>query len=435
VDSEIRQHLGLRLVYEHDSRLYAQYPPGWPLLLALFASVGLLSFAPAALGALSATLCYLLVSERHGRWSGVAAAVLLASQQWFLEHHQGFQSHALTMVLALAAAWLWIRGLSAPRRWGDVQAGLAGLCAGLAVTARPLTGLSLLIGLAAWCLLAEGMPAPTRRRAMVWLGAGAIGPLLLLLAYQNVTTGSPFVPGYTRVHGDLHALGFGLRGFAGLLTWQFTPADALVTLFTRASDFIRHAVGPGLLVPVLALAALAGARPSWRTIVPFLSLPVLHFFYFYGMLRFYIELLPFVVIVWVVMVRGLFRDHARVTVALVLAAIAGNVLFAPAWRFGDMRRADPRSIPVVRQLADRAVRERLLVLLDTAGANPGNRDPFYTLMGTMRDTRPIVLDYFGPADTLLIRRWPDRTPVLVTFDPRRGASVADLPLRPSAARR
>jgi hypothetical protein len=107
--------------------------------------------------------------------------------------------------------------------------------------------------------------------------------------------------GYGAVHGSLHDLGFGERGFVvpdATGRWvkelfDFTPARALSNLFTIASELSAIVLPAFLLVPLILIGYRIGYPARWKTVIGFLVLPALYFFYFYPHIRFYIELLPF----------------------------------------------------------------------------------------------------------------------------------------------
>jgi hypothetical protein len=422
-DQETLQHLHLGFTFVHDGRLYGQFAPGWPAVIALASAVGLFSYVSAILGALSVLLCFLIAEALLDWRSGLACALLLLTQPWFVVWHEGFMPHPLTITLSLLSAWLLIRVQRLPTR-RNLLLLLAGLSAGCATAARPLTGACLFASLALWCWLADATRPGRRILDTLYLGAGATVPVFLTLLYNARATGNPLVFGYSYLHGSLNSLGFGIRGFIGR-PHPFTPVDALHAFAIRLNDFLQYAIGFALLLPTLAMALASGRRPKWRSLVPLLTLPVAYFFYFYSVNRFYLEVLPFAIIGWLVLVTGMGLSRLG-SLALVLLACLGNVL-VPGRR--PFRLTEPSVSRAVDRLADRATRERLLVLVDTVGAPRRTLGlAFFGLAGVERDARPFVL-YSSGDDSMFIRRFRDRTPLWVTLVQPDVPAIRETPAR------
>ena len=412
--------------FTHDGRMYAQYPPGWPFAIAMANAAGLSSInLSIGVGALSIVLCYLVAREWLGWKNALACALLLITQTWYLDDNPSLMSNALTLLLALSCVLFVLRGRRSAQRQTLLFA-LAGLAAGWAVAARPLTGLAIVTGVLLWTWFATPSSFGQRMREAIPFCAGVVPPVLLLLAYNARTTGSPFVLGYTAVHGSLHSLGFGLRGFSGSggAQFQFTPAVAVDQFATRFSDLAKHTVAMGLLVSVIATSVTDGWRPRWRVLLPFLPLPAGYFLYFFSMPRFYLELLPFLIIGWVALVARVMKGRSRALWAMVLVAAFANVFVAPHRDFHDVTKPMAGALSAVEQ---RGEEERLLVLLDPS-TRRGNLNSFFALSGLPSDRRPFVL-YGTERDTALMNRFPDRTPLAVRW------MGAELPPEVRAVRR
>ena len=119
----------------------------------------------------------------------------------------GHQATAFLLLASLAA----VGKSEGSRAWPL----LAGACASYAAVVEIQTGpVSAILGLA---LLGRVVAKQVRPTAIVWFALGALGPVLLLLAYNVAAFGSPFEMGYfhedlnefRQVHSDDNPLGLG----------------------------------------------------------------------------------------------------------------------------------------------------------------------------------------------------------------------------------
>ena len=163
----------------------------------------------------------------------------------FLYYARSFFGHAWAASL-LFLAWdaLSGDGASAPARRSVLAAGLAGILAGWAAISE-YTVAPVALALAARA--AAPSPGGSRAGRLLAFVAGAAIPLGLLLAYQAVCFGSPFVPSYAREAYPAYAelahrrfLGFGPPNARVALDYLFHPARGIL-LF---SPFFLWA-GPG----------------------------------------------------------------------------------------------------------------------------------------------------------------------------------------------
>src|SRR3954454_5286084 len=171
-------------VLDIQGHRFAKYPPGYPLLLAPGAALGLEWLVNPILGAASLALILALGWRYYGFWVGLGAALLGALSPFFLEFAGSFMSHAATLCVVLAATWCYADAL-ATRRW--TMAALAGALFGLAFLGRPVTAIG--VGLpfalyAAWLALRGRC-----RRFSLPLALGAAPWALLLVFYNWVQTG------------------------------------------------------------------------------------------------------------------------------------------------------------------------------------------------------------------------------------------------------
>ncbi|MEQ1896941.1 MAG: hypothetical protein ABL971_06060 [Vicinamibacterales bacterium] len=434
-DPALQDFFTERHLIDRPGQLATLYPPGWPMVLALFDAAGLGSQWGLFVGSLTLLCTYRIGVLLHEHRVAVLAVVLLASSQWFLDMHASYMSHGATMMFAAGGT---LAMLEADRRAGGQQAALwaaAGALLSFAVAARPLTGAALGAGLVLWIWLPSNVPFSRRVRSGLWLVVGALPGLAGLLYYNAATTGAPLLFGYEAVYGSMQSLGFGPRGwlvYNEALTRvpvlstgvDFTPQLAA----TRFSMVLADAAMTWLplfgLAPLLLAARHVGVRWQSRAWLPLLLLPAVYFFYFFKELRFWVEALPYfsLGIAWL-FIRILDRAPAlgRQLVAISLLGQAALVVTGDGllpfanrpWRGYMPATAAPVDFEAIEGL--RARHGKLLIFAKEVG--PGFaplRDRLMVYNGDGESGDVLVARDLGDRNAELMRRHPDRTPFLFT---------------------
>jgi hypothetical protein len=253
---------------------------------------------------------------------------------------------------------------------------------------------------------------------IVALALGGALPAAALLVYNDVTNGSPFLFGYTAVHGSLHDLGFGLRGFVlpdDQGRWvrdvfEFTPRRAVLHLLLVTAELANQLLPVFLLTPLLVLSVYQqGGAVRWGTAAIFLLLPVVQFFYFYGHARFYLELFPFVFVAIAGMIAEVGRRHRPLAWTMLAAILAMQVVVTSA----DVRERVVERPGSLRFAAFAAIegarREMGKVLVFATGEGPLNWGAWFNI-----DTFPgdvIVARDLGEQNARLAARFPDHVPL------------------------
>jgi hypothetical protein len=324
----------LPLSFVADGRLHGQYPVGWPALLAIADAAGLRSWAGALLGATAVVVTYAIGRRLMPQWGAALAAGLLAVNGMFLDIGGTYFAHVPTAACLLLGALFLLRAEERRGVARDAEFVAAGLALGVATAIRPLTGVAVGASVILWCLLRGRLRGRTGARMLAIMTLGAAAPISAILYYNAATTGDALLFGYTKAHGALLSLGFGLRGQVvydslGMrrpLVAAFTPAIAVRNFVMVGTTFVG-ALLPGVsaAIPlVVARRAFAGRHVA-LTAASFLVLPLLHFFVFYPDVRYYTELLPFAAlgISWLLLrLRTERPAMASALVAFVLAASA-----------------------------------------------------------------------------------------------------------------
>jgi hypothetical protein len=310
-----------------DQRLAVIFPPGYPALLALGVVVGV----PLAVGPLLAIAIVIAthaLTRRVFESEAIAlSAALLSALSAVLRYHTAdTMSHGLSALLLCSTLIFALAG-------GTRGAGLAGLCAGLLLATRPVSGI---VGIAAALFALRGSP----RRAWPFL-PGLVPGAALLTGYQWLATGSPLTSAqrayYALADGPPGCFRYGFGSGVGCLVEHgdfvrgrlasgFGAWEALGTTARRLYWHLSDAANLELVWLLVPLAMIWGFRQRavrllGLTLVLLVALYAPFYFdgsYPGGGARFYADGLPL--------------EHALI--AFALHRVGGARFAAPAALFG-----------------------------------------------------------------------------------------------------
>jgi hypothetical protein len=213
-----------QFLLQHDGRWFSQYPPGHPLILAAGLRVGLAWLVNPLAAAATVLLVYGAARRLLGENGGKLAALLFALSPFVLLMSGSYMNHVTALFFLTLALYASVRAQDGAdgTRWVV----LVGMAVGAAATIRPLEAVAWCIVLGAWIAHRQGW-----RRGLMYGGACALA-VSPLLAYNTLTTGSPFRFAYTLLWGRGHGLGFHPDPWGE----PFTPA---MSLANTAIDFQR----------------------------------------------------------------------------------------------------------------------------------------------------------------------------------------------------
>jgi hypothetical protein len=268
LDSVPELFSALHLV-ERDGRVFSQFPPGGPAVLALGVLVGATWLAVPLCGAL-AVWCFAaftrgVEAERPG--VSFLASVLFAFAPFML-FMSGSQMNHVPTLLGVCGALLALERVTAPevppsrRSWYALACGL-GL--GFAATVRPVDAAAFALPIAAWLV----WRAVRERRNVAPLLASGVGvgvPVALMLWFNLRTTGAPLLFGYEALWGKGHELGF----HAAPWGVAHTPARGLelVSLyFLRLQTYLFETPVPSLVGITVALLLVGQLRRMDRVLL------------------------------------------------------------------------------------------------------------------------------------------------------------------------
>ncbi len=298
LDSAPELFSALHLV-ERDGRVFSQFPPGGPAVLALGVLLGAAWVAVPLCGAL-AVWCFSgftrgVEPDRPG--VSLLASLLFAFAPYMVFMSGSQMNHVPTLLGVCAAFFALERasapGASPPRRSSYALA--CGLALGFAATVRPVDAVAFAMPIALWLV----WRAARDRREIAPLIASGIGvaiPVAWMLWFNARTTGAPLLFGYEALWGKGHELGF----HAAPWGVAHTPARGLelVSLyFLRMQTYLFETPVPSLVAAIGALLLVPALRRLDGVLLAGSAmLVVLYFAYwhdgFYLGPRFYVCLLP-----------------------------------------------------------------------------------------------------------------------------------------------
>ncbi|HKK08837.1 MAG TPA: glycosyltransferase family 39 protein [Gemmatimonadota bacterium] len=258
------------------ARWYSEYPPGHPALLAL----GLVARAPWLVPVLlslgSAMALYGFVRRVYDATTARVTAVLLVLCPFYWFMGASFMNHVSMLFSAASFLWLFAMWEDSGRVW---PVALAGVALGLGVLVRPLTALAI-----AGAFGAFGLISAARRHRPAHLAVGATAFLALALlypAYNAATTGNPWLPGYLKLWGSSHGLGFHATPWGQVHTPLLGLRNELTDLQLLNLNLFEWPL-PALW-PIGAGLLLGWLERRWdrRLVLAFLAIPIAYFFYWH----------------------------------------------------------------------------------------------------------------------------------------------------------
>jgi hypothetical protein len=325
-------------------KVYSQFPPGGPALLALGVLAGRTWIVGPLCGAISVLAfgSFVRIAEPNRRIA-VAAAALFALAPFTMFMAGSHMNHvtALTCILIGAAALVHATAdppsktgtdsspalrtparTPARTRW---LAFLSGLGFGSAATIRPVDALAFAAPAALWYLW-RALRNPHRWPDAIAALAGVALPMSAMFYVNAHTTGAPLLFGYQVLWGPNHDLGFHPAPWGE----PHTPGRGLELInlyFIRLQDYLFETPFPALLPAIGALAMTRRVRPADRYMLASCALlSALYFAYwadgnFLGP-RFVYALGPALAL-WTVRFPSIVRDRVRA----VLRATAATFVF------------------------------------------------------------------------------------------------------------
>jgi len=295
-------------------RWYSQYPPGHPGALALGVWIGAPWLVPLVLSLCTAWLIVSTTRRLFGESTARVTLLLLLLAPFFWFMGSSYMNHVSALFFVSLFFWAFVRwaepaepdagrapssmsspdepiepgrpaaiqleeGDAAERRTDSLAwLLLAGVALGGAFLSRPLTAVA--IGAA---IAIPALRIASRR----WLAAGVAGAAgfavlaSLYFVYNAMTTGDPLTPGYLKLWGEGHGLGFHATPWGDVHTPLTGLRNELVDVGLLESFLLEWPI-PALL-PLGLLLAAGWSRRRWegRMLGAFFAIPAAYFFYWH----------------------------------------------------------------------------------------------------------------------------------------------------------
>jgi hypothetical protein len=252
VDAE-RAFFSILHVVDIGDRVYSQFPPGWPAMLAIASLFRAEWLAGPLCGAVAVFVFARLLRSVVGSTSPLTVtlgALTFGLAPFSVAQFASHMSHGPAVMWLLLA----MLGLSRVAREAETSRWLAlatGVAAGCAFAVRPLDAVAFLAPAAMWLLWRSRLGA--RERAVAALAAvGLALPIALVMWVNLETTGHATQFGYSALWGSAHGLGFHDAPWGDAHTPQ-RGVELLSLYMTRLNSYLFESPFPSLLPAIVAL--------------------------------------------------------------------------------------------------------------------------------------------------------------------------------------
>ena len=287
----------------NNVKWYSQYPPGHSLLLMLGLFFGVPWLIGPFLGTLSLFVFYLFIKNIYSdqRMTYLGATLLFLSP-FFLFMSSSHMNHTSTLFFVMLFLYFYQRFLSSD---SFLTALFSGLSLGYAITIRPLTAVAIGIPFIGNLLICSFGKRRVNIRTLLAFFAGVSLMVFLLLLYNDLTNGSPFLFGYQKKY---QALGF----WGSAQGWPPQPHTLKGGIINTSNNLIglnqylfEWPVPSLIFIFIFFLSPLSLRKNRWDYLFLCASISLIfsYFFYYHQDYifgpRFYYSLTPFMIILTV----------------------------------------------------------------------------------------------------------------------------------------
>ncbi len=320
-------------------RLFSQYPPGWPAVIAVGHLLGdeRVALVLAAAAAVAATW---FLGEQVSRGSGFLSALFLLLAPIFVMQSSLYLSYLWTAALLAGAVGCVVAGV---RRGRAFPFFFAGVLLGLALLTRPFDAAIVGAVVVVYAVASLMRDRVTLRRAVVWCGLGAVPFLVVTLIYNAHITGNPLrFP--LQAAERLDTFGFGRRAMVpDASPIDYTPHLAWTALVINARTIPKWfaGYGVGFLLAVSAVWLHRRQREVWLLVAAVAVFPVAYFFWWATALaapgaskglgpHYYIPAFAFLAVLAGWSLQELTRRSRALGAGVLVVVIAGSLLMVPS---------------------------------------------------------------------------------------------------------
>jgi hypothetical protein len=280
----------------NDDKWYSQYLPGHPLLLMLGLFLGIPWLIGPLLGTLSLLVFFLVIKNIYSDHRVLyLSCILLLLSPFFLFMSSNYMNHSSTMFFMLLFLYFYLRMFSSN---SCLYAIISGLSLGYAVNIRPLTAVAIGTPFICYSLICAYKKREIQVKKVVCLFMAISSMVFLLLLYNSLTNGNPFLFGYEKNYQTLGFLGSSQLGPPHTLKGGvINTSNNLIGL----NQYLFEWPIPSLIF-IFILFALPARKNRWEYMFLVACGTVIlgYFFYWYQDLcfgpRFYYSLMSFMII-------------------------------------------------------------------------------------------------------------------------------------------
>ena len=250
-----REFFSILHVVDTGDKVYSQFPPGGPAMLALGELVHVPWLVGPACGAVSVALFARLVRFTDPLASSafqMGATLLFAVAPFGAFMFGSHMNHATALMWILLSVVALATVATGDARRRTAWAFACGFGLGMAASIRPLDAFAFALPAAAW-LLSLAWHDRRRWTDVVVAGIGVAIPFGAMMWVNAQSTGSPLLFGYEMLWGKAHGLGFHAAPWGA----KHTPSRGLelISLYvTRLQTYLFETPFPALIPAIAALA-------------------------------------------------------------------------------------------------------------------------------------------------------------------------------------
>jgi len=262
----------------NNDKWYSEYPPGHTFMLMLGLLVGAPWIINPLLGSGAIVLFYLIGRELFDEKSGRLASLLGILSPFIIFISSEFFSHATALFYISLFALFFIKTVTKPFKFYYPL--IAGISFGVCLNARPYTAVGVAIPYAIYTiyLIIRHPKTYILRFAIMFVSFALLAGVLL--GFNYLTNGNPFLFAYEVLHGKEHNPGFGHSAWGP----PHTPLKGLIQDLNDLNALNKYLFEWCIPSTFFVLIFFVGGKQNkwdYLLISSVFSLPFVYFFYWY----------------------------------------------------------------------------------------------------------------------------------------------------------
>ena len=256
---------------------YSQYPPGHVFLMFLGVLLGAPWVINPLIGSFTVVLLCLLGRELYDETTGRLAGILGLLSPFILFMSSEFMNHCSALFFFTLFVLSFAKSLRLRKAFPAI---LTGVALGMLINIRPYTALALSAPFAGYSLILLLIDFRLHARWLLTMLFVTFLFVGILLTFNKLTNGSPFLFGYQVLHGQGHTVGFGRSGWGP----DHNPVRGLVQGLNNLNGLNKYLFEwpvPALFFLVLLFSSLTSNKWDYLLLSCFAMLWAAYVFYFY----------------------------------------------------------------------------------------------------------------------------------------------------------